>query len=168
VELLLSILMKTISTVMLVVFILSVVMLILTFRKPRKVSILSIAITIATSLATLAIFSTLIRYEPPAWLWLLMTAAGIATGLFWARTTNVFVQGNQVMSQNSILYLVVWGGIFTANQLIIIFTNRPPAIAMALLIVSTATVWGTNANILWRYSKVQANTGRSGGEGARP
>jgi hypothetical protein len=78
----------------------------------------------------------------------------------------VFAQGNQVMSQNSVLYLGVWGGIFALNQLITIVTNRPTDIAMALLIVSTATVWGTNADILRRYAKIKANPGEGSGDGA--
>jgi hypothetical protein len=141
---------------MLVIFALSVIVLILTFRKPRKVSILSIAITILVRLITLVIFSALIHYEPPLWQWLLMAITGIVMGIFWARTTRVFIGGNQVMSQNSIWYLVVWGSIFALNQLITIVTNKPPDIGMALLIISTATVWGTNIDILRRYSRVKA------------
>jgi hypothetical protein len=154
-EIILSIFMKIVSIAMLILFILSVLVLVLTFRKPRKVSLVSIGITIVISLFTLVIFSSLIHYEPSPWLWLLMAAVGIATGMLWARTTKVFVRGNQVMCQNSILYLGVWGGIFVLNQLITIVTNRPPDIAMALLIVSTATVWGTNADIIRRYSKIK-------------
>jgi hypothetical protein len=165
-EVLLSIFMKIISIAMLVVFILSVILMILTFRKPKKVSILSISITIVISLLTLVIFSSLTHYEPSPWLWILMVIVGIGIGMLWARTTKLFIRGNQVMSQNSILYIGVWGGIFTLNQLITIVTNRPPDIAMALLIISTATVWGTNAAIIRRYSKIrkELETTNSGGD----
>ena len=166
-EVILSIVLKTISIVMLIVFILSVLVLILTFRKPRKVSILSISITIVISLVTLIVFSSMTGYDPPAWLWLLMAAAGGATGWFWARTTRVYVQDNQVMSRNSILYLAVWGGIFALNQIIIIVTNRPPDIAMALLIASTATVWGTNASIIRRYTRARKGLLPAGNRGGQ-
>ena len=150
-----STLLKIISIMMTLVFIASVLLLIFTFRKPRKVSVLSLIITIAISLLTLVIFSSLIKYEPPFWLWIVMAVIGIAVGWFWARTTRVYIKGEQVMSQNSIWYLVVWGAVFAINQLITIITNRPPDIAMALLILSTATVWGTNGDIIRRYFKIR-------------
>lgn len=154
-EIFVGILLKTISIILIVVFIASVVLLILTFRKPRKVSILSLIITIAISLITLVIFSSLIKYKPPLWLWLLMFCTGIVIGWFWARTTKVFVKDDQVMSRNSIWYLIVWGTIFAINQLIIIVTKRPPDIAMAMLIVSSATVWGINGNVMMRYFQIK-------------
>jgi hypothetical protein len=155
-DIILGIILKTISIIMLIVFILSIVLLIITFRKPKKVSIPSIAITIVISLITLIVFSSLTQYAPPAWLWLFLVVIGIAIGIFWARTTRVFTKDNQVMSQNSILYLAVWGGIFAINQLITIATNRPPDVTMALLLISTGTVWGTNGAIINKYFKIKA------------
>jgi len=152
-----AVLLKIVSIVLMIVFIASVALLILTFRKPKKVSILSLLIAIAISLITLIIFASLTRYNPPLWLWFLMAILGIAIGWFWARTTRVYIKGDQVFSRNSIWYLVVWGGIFVLNQLIIIITNRPPDITMALLIISTAIVWGTNGNIMMRYLQARGS-----------
>jgi len=152
-----AVLLKIVSIVLMIVFIASVALLILTFRKPKKVSIPSLLIAIAISLITLIIFASLTRYNPPLWLWFLMAILGIAIGWFWARTTRVYIKGDQVFSRNSIWYLVVWGGIFVLNQLIIIITNRPPDITMALLIISTATVWGTNGNIIMRYFQARGS-----------
>jgi len=82
---------------------------------------------------------------------LLLAIFGSVIGWFWARTTKVYLENNEVKSRNSTWYLVVWGGVFAVNQLIIIITNRPPGIAMALLILSTFIVWGTTGNIIKRY-----------------
>jgi hypothetical protein len=146
-----SFLLKIVSIAMLVLFVASVILLVLTFRKPKKVSIPSIALTIIISLVTLLVFSSITAYEPSFWMWLPMVAIGATIGWYWARTTRLFVKESRVYSQNSVLYLVVWGAIFAFSQLITIATNRPPGLAMALLIVSTATVWGTNSNIIKRY-----------------
>jgi hypothetical protein len=156
-EVLLRLLLKSLSIITLIVFIVSVATLIVTLRKPRRVSIPSIILTVIISLTTLAAFSFLTRYRPPAWSWLLLVAAGIAIGIVWARTTKVFARGGHVMSQNSTLYLGVWGGIFAINQLVTIVTNRPPHVAMALLIAGTAIVWGTNGSIVHRYIRVKAD-----------
>ena len=162
-EILARTLLKTFSILALIIFVLSIVILIVTLRKPKRVSVSSIVLTIIVSLMTLAAFSSLTRYTPPAWLWLLLVAAGIVVGTVWARTTKVFAKGNQVMSQNSILYLVVWGAIFAINQLITIVTNRPPSVAMALLILGTAIVWGTNGALIHKYLRVKANSRTAGG-----
>lgn len=154
-ETFINLLLKIASIIMLVVFGLSVVLLIVNFRKPKKVSVPSLIIAAGMSLITLVIFSLLIKYQPPLWLWLLMAVIGITVGFFWAKTTKVFIYGHQVISQNSIWYLAVWGGIFAFNQMITIITNRPPDTAMALLIVSTGTVWGTSGDIIRRYFKVK-------------
>ena len=154
-ETFIAILLKIVSIIMMVLFVASIALLVLTFRKPKKVSIPSLLITIGISLITLVIYSSLTKYEPPLWLWFLMAAIGIAVGWFWARSTRVYIKGEQVFSRNSIWYLVVWGAIFAINQLITILTNKPPDIAMAMLIVSTATVWGTNSNIMRRYFQMR-------------
>lgn len=150
-----SILLKVVSMIMLIIFAISILLLILTYRKPKKVSLHSLAITLGVSLLSLVIFSAIIGYSPSFWLWLLMAIAGGAIGYFWARTTKVYLEKNQVKSQNSIWYLVVWGAVFFLNQLIIITTNRPPAIAMAMLIMSTFIVWGTAGSIIQRYFRLQ-------------
>ena len=142
---------------MLVIFGLSIILLVLTFRKPKKVSLVSIMVTIFISLITLVIFSSLAHYEPAAWIWVVMIIIGAVLGFFWAKTTKLFPKDNRVMSQNSVVYLIVWGGIFALNQLITIVTNKPPDITMALLIVSTATVWGTNASVIQRYFKIKSS-----------
>lgn len=56
-DFLIPIIMKIISVVFLVIFILSVVLLVFTFRKPRKVSVFSLFLPVVISLITFAVFS---------------------------------------------------------------------------------------------------------------
>jgi hypothetical protein len=148
--------MKTISLLLLLVFALSVVLLVLTFRKPRKVSVFSLILAILVGLTTLTVFSFLIRYHPSVWLLIAMGSAGLLIGVLWSRATRIYVENGQVMSRNSVWYLVVWGGIFALTQLISIVTNRPPSAAMALLIMSTASIIGMNGSIIKRYLAARA------------
>jgi len=146
---------KLISIVMMIVFILSILMLVLTFRKPKKISLPSLAITLGISLLSMVVFSAIIGYSPSFGVWLLMALMGGTIGYFWAKTTNVYIESGQVKSQNSIWYIVVWGAVFALTQLITIVTNRPPPIAMAMLVMSTFIIWGTNGNIIRRYFRLQ-------------
>lgn len=150
---------KVVSIVMVILFALSILMLVLTFRKPKKISLPSLAITLGLSLLSLVIFSAIIGYRVSFWIWLLIALIGGTIGYVWAKTTKIYLENDQVKSQNSIWYLVVWGAVFVLNQLIIIITNRPPGIAMALLIMSTFVVWGTNGNIIQRYFRLQPALG---------
>ena len=49
----------------------------------------------------------------------------------------------------------VWGLVFAVNQLVTVFTGRPPAIAMMMLIISTGLVIGNNGSLLVRYLRVR-------------
>jgi hypothetical protein len=158
----LEVLIKLVSILMLLLFAASILLLILTYRKPKKISLKSIAITAAVSFLSLLVFSVLSGYRPSFFLWLLLAVIGVVIGSFWAKTTQVFSTGDQVMSRNSVWYLVAWGAIFALAQLITIITNRPPEIAMAMLVMSTGTVWGTNGSIVNRYLKI--STGKSIGD----
>jgi hypothetical protein len=146
---------KMISVIMVLVFILSIIVLAFSFRKAKRVSLPAVFITLAVCFISLIIFSNLIGYQASFAFWLLMAVTGGAIGYLWARSTSVYLENNQVMSRSSIWYLVIWGGVFALNQLITITANRPPAAAMAMLIISTFIVWGTNGSILQRYFRLQ-------------
>jgi len=143
--------MKIISIVFLMVFILSVAFLIFTFRKPKKVSIFSLILAVLISLITLTVFSLFINYRPSPLLLVVMGLAGLCIGVVWSQSTRVYVENGKVMSRNSIWYLVVWGGVFALTQLISIVTQRPPSIIMALLVMSTGSIIGMNGRIMGKF-----------------
>lgn len=156
------IIMKIVSIVFLIVFILSVVFLVFTFRKPKKVSMLSLILPIVISLITFAVFSFFVNYKPSMLVLVLMGSAGLCIGILWSQSTRVYIDSGTVMSRNSIWYLVVWGAVFALTQLIFIVTQRPPSIIMALLIMSTASIIGMNGRIMQRYFSVRSNPDTSG------
>ena len=150
-EVVISIVLKVMSVTMLILSILSSILLILTFRKPRKVSVPALFITAAIGLVTLVVLAALAGYAPEIWVWMVMGLAGIGAGILQARTTRLYREEDRIMSRNSVWYIVVWAALLALNQLIIIITNNPPAIMMALLIMGTAVIWGTSGDILRRY-----------------
>jgi len=145
---------------MLIFSILSSLLLILTFRKPRKVSVPSLFITAAIGLVTFAVLAAFAKYEPELWVWIVMGLAGIGIGILQARTTRLYLEESRVMSKNSVWYIVVWAALLALNQLITIITNHPPDIAMALLIMGTAVIWGTSGDIIRRYFKMRPAVAR--------
>ena len=154
-ETVLSIVIKFVSVIMLIFSILSSLLLILTFRRPRKVSVPSLFITAAIGLVTLVVLAAFAAYEPELWVWIVMGIIGAGIGILQARTTRVYLEEARVMSRNSVWYIIVWAALLALNQLIIIITNRPPDITMAMLIMGTAVIWGTSGDIIRRYFKMR-------------
>ena len=151
--------MKTVSAIFLIIFILSVLFLIFTFRKPKKVSILSLILAMVVSLITLTVYSFFIYYRPSILLLIAMGSAGLFIGIIWSQSTHVYVENGKVMSRNSIWYLVVWGGVFALTQLTSIVTKRPPSIIMALLIMSTGSIIGMNGRIIGKCFSARSSLG---------
>lgn len=143
--------MKIISVIFLIVFVLSTALLVLTFRKPRKVSVFSLMLAMIISLVTLTVFSLLTHYRPSLLLMAAMVVAGLLIGVVWSQATRIYIENGKVMSHNSVWYLVVWGSIFALTQLIAIITNRIPPVIMALLVMSTASIIGMNGRIIGKY-----------------
>lgn len=150
-EIVASIFLKLVSIIMLILSVLSSILLILTFRKPRKVSVPAIFITAAIGLITLTVLSAVAGYAPEVWVWIIMVLAGAGAGVLQARTTRLYREEDRIMSRNSIWYIVAWAALLALNQLIIIVSNNTPAITMALLIMGTAVIWGTSGDILRCY-----------------
>lgn len=153
------VIMKAISIIFLIVFILSVVLLILTFRKPKKVSIPSLILAMFISLISLTVFSFFVKYRPSILILIVMGLAGLLIGIIWSQSTRVYVENGKVMSRNSIWYLAVWGGVFALTQLIAIVTKRPPSIAMALLVMSTGSIIGMNSRIISKSFSARSSLG---------
>jgi predicted RNA-binding Zn-ribbon protein involved in translation (DUF1610 family) len=158
---LIPIIMKIISIVFLIIFILSVALLVFTFRKPKKVTLLSLMLPVLISLITFTVYSFFIHYRPSILLLIGMGFAGLSIGIIWSQSTLVYAETGKVMSRNSIWYLVVWGGVFALTQLISIVTKKPPSIVMALLIMSTGSVIGMNGQMMRKYFSVKSSLGES-------
>jgi hypothetical protein len=137
-------------------FALSALLLVFTFRRPRRISVTALLLAMLIGALTPAVFALLIRYRPGPWVLVAMGCLGLATGILWSRSTRIYVAQGQIMARNSVWYLAVWGGLLAITQLVSIVTNRPPGVVMALLIMSTGTVVGMNGSLLLRYGAVKA------------
>jgi hypothetical protein len=74
------------------VFALPVLMLSLTYRKPKKLTLRSIGVTMEMSLLTVIFFSSIIGYQTSIGVLLLMAFTGGALGWFGACTTEGYIE----------------------------------------------------------------------------
>jgi hypothetical protein len=149
--LIISLLLKIASVLGLLLLLFSVLIMLLTFRKAKKVSPLSLVISMFFSLLSLIIYTELLQVRLALLWWLAGLGAGGLIGIGWSLTCRLFVEQGLIKSQGNIGYLVVWGLVFGINQLIIIFTGRPIQIALLLLLSSTGLVLGNSSTILTRF-----------------
>lgn len=142
---------RVISIGAVVLMVLSVGIMLLTFRKARKISPLMLSISVAISVLCLTIYSLILNVSISIGLWLLALIAGGALGFAWSITNTLFNDAGTIKARGNIWYLAIWAAVFAINQLVTITTGRPPFIAILMLLISTGLVLGNTGGILRRY-----------------
>jgi hypothetical protein len=146
---------RVISIGAVVLMVLSVAIMLLTFRKARKISPLMLSISVAISVLCLTIYSLILNVSMSFGLWMLALIAGGALGVAWSITNTLFNDAGTIKARGNIWYLAIWAAVFAINQLVTIVTGRPPFIAIVMLLISTGLVLGNTGGILRRYYHVR-------------
>lgn len=130
---------------------LSVLVMLITFKRAKKISPLSLIISMLVSLTALVIYSGLLGARLPAGYWLAALAAGAATGAGWSLMSRLVRREGLIKSQGNVWHLTVWAAVFAFNQLVVLLTGRPAGVAMAMLLISTGLVLGSSCTVLVRF-----------------
>jgi len=133
----------------------SVVIMLLTFRKAKKISPISLTIAIVTSLVCLIVYSYLLNVKVSAGILMLTMLCGVMIGVGWSLASSLFLEKGIIKYKGNVWHLAVWGMIFILNQLVTIITGRPPQIAILMLIASTGLVMGNSGSTLARFYHVK-------------
>ncbi|MCX6993992.1 MAG: zinc ribbon domain-containing protein [Kiritimatiellaeota bacterium] len=139
-----------------VLFMLSIAMMFLTFRKAKKIAPAPLVISIIMSLLTLWVYALFLGIHFSGTVKFMGLLSGILVGIGWALTTPVRSNNGIVEREGNVWYLVVWGLVFAINQLAAAITGRPPHIAMVLLLLGTGIVLGTSGTFIARYYSMKA------------
>jgi len=133
----------------------SVAIMLLTFRKAKKISPISLSIAIVTSLVCLVIYSYLLNVKISAGILVFTMLCGGMIGVGWSLASSLFLEKGIVKYKGNVWHLAVWGMVFILNQLVTIITGRPPQIAILMLIASTGLVMGNSGSTLARFYHVR-------------
>jgi hypothetical protein len=147
----LVVLLKIASILGIVLLLFSVLIMLLTYRKAKKISPLSLIFSMLISLTSLIIYMELLKVRLPILLWMAAFAAGGLMGIGWSLTSRLVWIKGLIKSQGDIWYLVVWALVFVVNQLIVLFTGRPVQVAMIMLLTGTGLVMGNSSSTLIRF-----------------
>lgn len=152
------VLLKIIAVGSLVLLGLSVLVMLITFRRAKKISPLSLIISMLISLTALVIYSGLMGVRLPAGFWLAALAAGAVTGAGWSLMSRLVRKDGLIKAQGNAWHLAVWAAVFAFNQLTVLLTGRPAAVAMVMLLVSTGLVLGNSGAVLARYYRMRGRS----------
>ncbi len=115
---------RVISIGAVVLMVLSVAIMLLTFRKARKISPLMLSISVAISVLCLTIYLLILNVSMSFGLWLLALIAGGALGVAWSITNTLFNDAGTIKDRGNIWYLAIWAAVFAFNLLVTIITGR--------------------------------------------
>jgi len=138
-----------------VTVVLTVVMLV-TFRKERRIRALSTLISLGLSALMLPVFVLISRARlNPLVAWPAL-GLGFLGGVLWALATRIYHKGRLAMAQHSVWYLVGWGASWALSQLLVMFGSRLLASASLLAaFLSTGVQVGVNVNLLVRLATLK-------------
>ena len=152
-----DLLLRLVAIVATFVFLAATALMLLTFRRARRVTTASLLVPVLVSAAILVLYCVFLRATPSAG-WLLTDfAAGAALGAVWARTHTLFrTRDGGVRSRASLWYLAVWAAVLTLNQLVVLAAGRASTVLVGLLVFSTGIAAGNGLALVRRARILRA------------
>lgn len=144
-----------------VLFVVSVVVMLLTFRKARGLEALPLVVTALLAVATTTIFFAFAG--PPLGRLVVMLAvlAGLVVGIAWSTTGLVFVEGRLVRTRGTLWFLAVWALTLALPQILAAAAGRTPATAAVAGFVGMGLTIGNAGGLIARARAARAGLAAS-------
>ena len=128
-----------------------VVVMLLTFRKERRIGAASLLISIGLSLIMLPIFILLSGARLNLLIGLPLLAIGLLVGIRRGFATRLYLKDGHVMGRHSLLFLAGWGLSLVLAQILNLTASRLLAsVGLMPMFLSTGTQVGITSNLLLR------------------
>lgn len=137
-------------------FALSVVMMLLTFRKARKLSPWSLAIGAIVSVLCTWIFFALAGAPLSAAAIGLAVAAGAMVGVGWSLTNLLFIDGEAIRARGNIWFLAVWALSLLMTQAATLAGGQTPYAVALVSFLGMGLAVGNSVGLLGRYVRARA------------
>lgn len=134
--------------------ILSVVMMVLTFRKAKTIEPVALLLALAISVVG-TLFSLWFGGRPPATAMVVAAAlAGSLIGVGWSLTTLLFIDNMEIRGRGTAWYLVIWGLTFAMNQIGALVFGHVPSAMTLLMLASAGLTAGNTLGLVVRVQRV--------------
>ena len=160
-----TVFLKLIGLLSIPLMIVSVLVMVRSIGRARRITQKSLLIQIVTSPAFLIVYTLLLGVSI-AFKWAVpVTMLGVGIGGFWGLSTALSVKDRQVVGTRSVWYLWLWAGSFAVTQLLAVFaTDGATAGGLAMMFLSMGTAVGMNASLLYRHRLLLSTV--AGGDGS--
>lgn len=151
-----ALLFRVVGIVGMALFALSVVTMLLTFRKARKLSPWSLAIGATVSVLCTWIFFALAGAPLSAAAIGLAVAAGAMVGVGWSLTNLLFVDGETIRARGNIWFLAVWALTLLMTQAATLAGGQTPYAVALVSFLGMGLAVGNSLGLLARYVRARA------------
>ena len=128
-----------------------VVVMLLTFRKERRIGAFSLLLSAFLSLIILPVFILLSGARLNLLIGLPLLMIGLLVGVLRGFATRIYHSGGQVVGKHSLWFLAGWGISMVLAQLLALAGSRLlAAVALMPMYLSTGTQVGISGNLLLR------------------
>jgi len=134
---------------------LSVIFMIRSLRRDRRLRSRSLLIPIFISIVFLIVYNSLLGVSPPTILSFILMILGLAFGSLWGRTTHLTMREGMVYGRRSVWYLVIWALSIGITQLMALtVSSAAVAYGLSTIYFTTGLAVGTNSSLLFRRSRL--------------
>lgn len=138
-----------------VLFALSVAIMLLTFRKARRLSPWMLLTSATISVVCTATFFALAGAPLSRLMVVLATAVGAMVGIGWSLTNLLFVDGGSVRARGNLWYLAVWGLSLALTQVAALAGGRTPYAVAVVSFIGMGVAVGNSLGLVLRYARAQ-------------
>lgn len=150
-----ALLFRAVGLAGMVLFALSVVIMLLTFRKARRLSPWMLLTSATISVVCTATFFALAGAPLSRLMIVLATGAGGTVGIGWSLTNLLFVDGGSVRARGNVWYLAVWGLSLALTQVAALAGGRTPYAVAVVSFIGMGVAVGNSLGLLLRYARAR-------------
>jgi hypothetical protein len=152
-----DLLLRLVAVAATVVFVAATALVLLTFRRARRVTTASLLVPVGMSVAVLMLYALLLGGTPSTGWLLVDLALGTGLGALWARTHRLFrAADGGVRSRANLWYLAVWAAVLALNQLVAVVADRSSRVLVGLLVFATGIALGNGLVLVRRLRRLRA------------
>jgi len=161
---LLTLLYRLIGFLSMPLVIVSVVIMVRSIGRARRITRKSLLIQLCTSPAFLLLYSLLLGVSIAVKWGVPLVMIGLGVGGFWGLGTALSVENNKVIGTRSVWYLWLWVATFVLTQMLALFaTDGATAGGLATMCFSMGTAVGMNGSLLLRHRLLLPSEAVEGG-----
>ena len=151
--------MRALSIVLTIISFLLIVLMLLTFRRVRSISIRAPLISIAVSVLVIVLYGFIIGASIPTVVLLAIGVAGLLLGLWQGKNTKIWMENGKGKAQNTFWFLVVWAICYGVNQSLVVAGQQLSMnLGIGAMSLGTGVTVGTQGTLLVKLLRVSPET----------